>query len=152
MTIPSKWMTLPPPPPRKVDLESKIQRDSLARVNAIRGVRALRNNVGTITDHRGIPVTFGLGLGSADVVGVITFGGPNGVEDVTPALERTDVGLLAFAFGLEIKQPGRYRTRTQKAWAHAAERRGVRCGLIRSADDAEAWVRAEIARVARVLR
>ena len=63
-----------------------------------------RNNVGVLRDERGVPVRFGLGVGSADLVGGIK-------ATVLPPFGR----LLAF----EVKRPGQKSTPYQLAWARA---------------------------------
>jgi len=44
-------------------------------VGSLPDVRIFRNNVGTLLDSRGIPVSFGLAPGSADAIGIV---GPYG--------------------------------------------------------------------------
>ena len=125
---------LPPKAPRK-RVETDIVREILVGVNAIAGVRAARNNVGTIEDVRGIPVTFGLGEGSPDIVGVISFGG---VESTISSLRR--MRPFAIAFGIEVKQPKRYATPKQKAWHAVARRRGFSTCVARSDHEAVDFV------------
>lgn len=132
---------LAPKPPRK-RTETDVVYACLQAVNRIGGVRATRNNVGMIQDSRGIPVTYGLGVGSPDIVGVITFGGneaPRFLEHCPP---------IAIAFALEVKRPtedgGRSATRDQKAWALVAARRGMLVGLVRAPDEAVSYVYATI--------
>lgn len=125
---------LPPKTPRK-RVETDIVHEILAELARVRGVRAARNNVGTIEDIRGIPVSFGLGEGSTDIVGIITFGG---VESAWPGFAH--LAPIAFAFGIEVKQPGRYANRKQKTWHTVARRRGMPCGVARSREEARAFV------------
>lgn len=117
--------------PKEIDVQAAI----VSAVGRLPGVRVVRNNVGTIEDSRGIPVTFGLGEGSPDLVGVITLGGPESAIRELAHLEP-----IALAFGIEVKQPGRYATRTQRGWHHVARRRGMPVGVARSPDDAVAFV------------
>lgn len=124
---------LPPREPRKI-VESDIVRDVLVSVNRIAGVRAGRNNVGTITDSRGIPVSFGLGVGSPDIVGIISIGG---VQSAFGGERLHECMPLAFAFGLEVKQPGKYATRDQRAWHATFARRGVFSSVVRCGEEAE---------------
>ena len=118
-------IALPPRPPRK-RIERDIVREILVALNRIPDVRATRNNVGRIEDSRGVPVTFGLGEGSPDLVGVITFGGPSHP--------------FAIAFAIEVKQPGRYPTRIQRAWHKVAARRGMLTETCRDAGEAVDFV------------
>jgi hypothetical protein len=108
--------------------ETTIVQEILGAINALPNVVGARNNVGMIEDKRGIPVFFGLGEGSPDIVGIITLG-------EHPAC-------VAVAFGLEVKQPGKYATRKQRAWHAVAKRRGLRTGVVRSDREAVDAVRA----------
>lgn len=124
-------IALPPKPPKPPPTETDITICSIAAINRIPGVRAARNNVGTLRDARGIPVTYGLGDGSPDIVGVITFGGPESASMRLRAFLP-----IALAFGLEMKRPrelgGRGPERNQRAWHHVARRRGFDVGVARS--------------------
>lgn len=137
---------LPPRAPRKI-VESDILKECIDEITRMRGVRATRNNVGTLKDERGIPITFGLGEGSPDIVGLITFGG---VESTVDAIR--PFASIAVAFGLEVKQPGRYMTRSQKAWRAVATRRGMRVALVRSREEARDAVLAFRDEYARAIR
>ena len=163
-----------PPRPVREPTETDLVRSILVAVNRIRGVRAARNNVGTIEDRRGIPVTFGLGEGSPDIVGVITFGGVEtwapssscGPCDVLGADHRGPCTLtprgvspllrvqdpLAVAFALEVKKPKRYATRVQKAWHVVAKRRGLLVALVRSDVEAVDFVNGAIVELAMRIR
>jgi hypothetical protein len=66
-----------------------------------------RNNVGMLRSEDGRHVRYGLGIGSADLVGMLTAG-----------------PLRGRVFCLEIKQPGRAPTTHQRAWARAVRARG----------------------------
>lgn len=123
------------PKPERKRVETDIVHEILAELARVPGVRVARNNVGTIEDVRGIPVTFGLGEGSPDLVGILTFGG---VESTYPEL--AELAPISLAFGIEVKQPKRYATRQQKAWHLVAKRRGMPVGLARSKEDARAFV------------
>lgn len=127
------------PRPAKKRTETNLVRAVLASVGAIRGVRATRNNVGTILDVRGIPVTFGLAEGSPDVVGIVTFGG---VNTSVPSL----IGCrpIAIAFGIEVKEEGKAPKPNQRTWAAVATKRGLECTWVAgdsAAADAAEWVR-----------
>ena len=129
---------LPPRKPRKIT-ETDVTHACAAAINRRRGCRAIRNNVGCIPDKRGIPVTFGLGEGSPDLVGSITFGG---VESVLVELRALEA--VAITFALEIKKPrelgGRGAERNQRAWHAMARRRGVLVEVIRTPEEAVAFV------------
>lgn len=129
---------LPPRVPRK-RTETDVVYSCLGAINRIRGVRGSRNNVGELKDERGIPVVYGLGTGSPDIVGAITFGG---VESAVASLRALPP--LAFTFAIEVKRPredgGRGATRKQRSWMAVAERRGFLVGVARSDVEAIALV------------
>lgn len=137
---------LPPRPPKR-RTESTLTAEIIVALNRLRGVRVARNNSGRSPKPCGVcfpklcrgcaarlryPIAFGLGDGSPDVVGILSFGG---VESSLEALR--DVEALAVPFGVEVKQPGRYAERDQKAWHLVAGRRGL---LVRVERDVEAAV------------
>jgi hypothetical protein len=96
-----------------------------------------RNTVGHATEYdergRARHITYGLGPGSPDVVGVLTVEG------------------LAVWVAVECKGPKGRLSPEQARWLAAAERRGIACGVARSADDAAAILAAGAARVRRML-
>lgn len=118
--------------------EKKIKETPLVKViettlNRTAGVWAMRNNVGALEDRHGRWVTFGLGTGSPDIVGVITLAGPR-----FP---------LAVAFGLEVKTPHARNAHPevqagQEAWRGLAVRRGMLCEKVTSEAEAVAAVEA----------
>ncbi len=98
--------------------ESTIQ--ALIRKAIAKDGRAIltRNHVGFIRDAEGHGHRFGLGVGSPDLVGMLT---PSGR-----------------VFCLEIKQPGKYPTTFQKAWARACRMRGGFVATVHSVEEAMA--------------
>lgn len=122
--------------------EADVLRDVLRAFDGAADVRVWRNSVGT-TEEWGESstgaavarhITYGLGPGSPDVVGVLTVCG---------------VGVMV---GIEVKSPtGRVRPE-QAAWLAAGAARGMVTGVARSADDARAIIAAGRARVEGVLR
>ncbi len=122
--------------------EADVLRDVLRAFDGAADVRLWRNSVGTTEEWGAGPrgtvqarhITYGLGPGSPDVVGVLTVGG---------------VGVWV---GIEVKSPtGRVRPE-QAAWLAAGAARGMVTGVARSADDARAIIAAGRARVEGVLR
>lgn len=89
-------------------------------VGSLPYVRIWRNNVGTMRDSRGIPVTFGLAIGSADLIGIVA---PHG-------------RLLS----IEVKRPGGRVTPEQEHWIEIVRAFGGVAGIARSVDDAMALV------------
>lgn len=122
--------------------ERSIQAAILRALGGTADVVLWRNSVGSTDEwsddeRRGITsrrVSYGLGVGSADLVGILT------------------VGPVAVWIALEVKAP-RGRVRPEQAvWIEAAQRRGVCAAVVRSVDEARAVVDAERARVLGVLR
>lgn len=142
-------ISLPPRVPRKIT-ETDVTHACIVACNREKGVRCARNNVGQLKDERGIPVVYGLGTGSADVVGVITFGGVNSALEAFRFLTPT-----AFAFAIEIKKPkelgGRGATRPQRAWHAVARRRGMLVEVARTPDEAVFFVRGWVVEIGRRL-
>jgi hypothetical protein len=127
--------------------ETDVVKSCLSAIGKIRGVRGARNNVGCLKDERGIPVTYGLGTGSPDIVGLVTIGGVNSAVDSLRHLRPR-----AFAFAIEVKRPveegGKAPTPAQKTWAKAAGRRGCWSGLARTPDEAVRFVLSLIVSIA----
>lgn len=91
----------------------------LAALNALPGVRVARNNTGMLRDERGVPVRYGLGLGSADLVGIVV------CRYCSAHLERHgDVLEVGRAFCLEVKWPREKPTADQARWLQAVRRLG----------------------------
>lgn len=93
-------------------------------MNMVRGIlcqpgvptRVWRNNTGVLKDSRGVPVRFGLAVGSADLVGIV---GPYG-------------RFLA----IECKAPDGRLTPEQTAWLQTVRDFGGIAEVARSVDDA----------------
>jgi hypothetical protein len=83
-----------------------------------------RNNTGKLQDARGRWVTFGLGVGSPDIVG-ISSDGPGGVGRFV---------------GIEIKTETGRVSPEQAAWLGAARKAGALVGVVRSVREALALV------------
>jgi hypothetical protein len=89
-------------------------------------VRLYRNNTGTLRDQHGRPVTFGLAVGSADLIGWRTV-------TVTPEMVGTQVAVF---LSIEVKTPtGRLRPE-QRQWLEAVQAAGGIAGVARSVEDA----------------
>lgn len=142
-------IAIPPSPPRKKK-ETQISRGVLVAVNRIPGVRVSRNNNGRspipCSACRGklcracamrlaFPITFGLGDGSPDLVGLITIGGH---FSAVPALRELEP--FAVAFGIEVKQPGKDATPDQRAWHRVALARGMHVCTVTNTADAVVYV------------
>lgn len=140
---------LAPSPPRKKK-ETQISRSVLVAVNRIPGVRVSRNNNGrspipcvackvklcrACAMRLAFPITFGLGDGSPDLVGLITIGGH---ASAVPTLSELEP--FAVAFGIEVKQPGKTATPDQRAWHRVALSRGMHVCTVTNAEDGVVFV------------
>jgi hypothetical protein len=89
-------------------------------------VRLYRNNTGTLRDQHGRPVTFGLAVGSADLIGWTT-------RTITPDMVGQQ---LAVFTSIEVKTPtGRVKPEQQQ-WLDAVQAAGGIAGVARSVEDA----------------
>jgi hypothetical protein len=115
---------LPPSPSkakraRAAGNETPILRAILDAFSHLDYVNAWRNNVGKLRDDTGRLVTYGLCVGSSDIVGVVK------VECWTGA-----TGPLGRFFALEVKRPGKTPTDDQLRFLD----------VVRAAGGAAAWV------------
>ena len=95
--------------------------------------RLFRNNTGTLRDHHGRPVSFGLAKGSADLIGWTT-------RTITPEMVGSQVAVFT---SIEVKTPtGRLRPE-QRQWLAAVQAAGGIAGVARSVEDALQIVTAE---------
>lgn len=102
-------------------------------VNAVRlrfsngDVRLFRNNVGVLTDARGNHITYGLCIGSSDLIGWRTL-------TVTPDMVGTKVAVFVAAEG----KAGRHKaTKEQAAFINTVRAAGGRAGVFYTPDDVE---------------
>ena len=96
-------------------------------------VRLMRNNTGTLRDHHGRPVQFGLCKGSADLIGWTT-------RTITAEMVGQQVAVFT---SIEVKTPtGRLRPE-QRQWLAAVQAAGGIAGVARSVEDALQIVTAE---------
>lgn len=89
-----------------------------AALNKMDGVRVWRNNSGMLKDHRGVPLRYGMGNGSADLIGCVRVGG---------------VGRY---FALEVKRPGQVPTTDQYAWMATVRLLGGFACVVHSVEEA----------------
>lgn len=99
-------------------------------VGSLPDVRLWRNNSGRLIDSRGIPVSFGLAIGSADLIGIVA---PHGRM-----------------LSIEVKRPGAVNRATaeQRNWADIIAQFGGVAGIVDCVDGAMALV--EMARKPRM--
>lgn len=123
---------LPPKPARKVretDLVIAIRAD----LNKLEGVRLWRNNTGKLLDAYGRMVTYGLAIGSADLVGIVS------VEQTDP-IEQIGVSPLGRFFALEVKSARGASTAEQETWGAVVRSFGGYYAVVRSVAEARAAV------------
>jgi hypothetical protein len=119
---------IPKAPKKKT--ETDLVREILGALNRLPGVRAVRNNTGKLQDKNGRWVTYGLGVGGPDIVGVIRW----------ELIGRLESHLVSSPFGVEVKRPGKKRTNEQISWANAAKNVGMTVGVATSVAEALAIV------------
>lgn len=134
-------ISLPLRVPRKPK-ETDLVGACLLHMQRIPGVRPLRNNNGVLTDVRGVPVRYGLGNGSPDIVAGITFGG---AHSCMPEYANRDA--VMFAFGVELKMSGKKPSPDQLAWHATAAQWGMRVDAAWCVADACDQVAREIERL-----
>jgi hypothetical protein len=105
-----------------------------ARLNSILGVRVARNNVGVLEWAPGKKLRYGLGHGSADLVGIVTVS----VWFVAGAI--WTVSTFGRAFALEVKRPGVKPKPEQVAWLAAFRRLGGFAAVVHSVEEGIAAV------------
>lgn len=82
-------------------------------------VRLLRNNVGKLPDRQGRLVTYGLGIGSSDLVGV--------------SMQANGIGRFV---AIEVKLPGQKPTDTQQSFIDMVLAMGGQAGVAHSVEEA----------------
>ena len=124
---------LPPKPERTHKLESTIQTEARQVFAEEAAGLLFRNNVGKLRDEHGRVVSYGLAIGSADLIGIqcVVLRCPCCGASLPP---------LGRFVGYEVKQPGKYPTEDQQTWLRTAEAHGAVVGVVRSAEDARALV------------
>lgn len=95
--------------------------------------RLFRNNVGALMDARGRLVSYGLCVGSSDLIGWRTV-------EITPEMIGRKIAVFV---ALEGKMPGAYMTKEQQLFVEAVERAGGISGMFRSVQEADAILRGE---------
>lgn len=108
-----------------LELESDIMR-SIQLAYSRGDTRLMRNNVGVLYDKRGIPVTFGLGTGTSDLIGLKSV-------IITPDM----VGRkLAVFIGIEVKTSTGRTTDAQDLFLDMLRTMGALHGVARTVDQA----------------
>ena len=113
-----------------------------AAINALPGCRVARNNTGALRDATGRLVVFGLGVGSADLVGIVSVLGwltPDWPMHSVDGL-MTQMMTVGRALCLEVKRPGRKLEPDHVRWAKAVRGLGGFCAVVTSVAEALACV------------
>jgi hypothetical protein len=90
-----------------------------------KGWRVFRNNVGQLLDARGVPVRYGLMVGSGDLIGW---------RPVTITPDMVGQQLAQFV-SLEVKGPRGVVSEAQQRWAGMVERAGGLALVVRGAEE-----------------
>jgi len=114
------------PPPRE-PVEAEILRDVRAWLAEQPDVSIHRNNTGRLPDVNGRIVTFGLAIGSSDLIGSLTVS-----ADVMVGRTFT----IARAIAIEVKTRTGTLTEDQERFLAEKRRIGWLTGVVRSVDDA----------------
>lgn len=105
----AKTLRINPETVLMVTIQSMLSRDP--------DIVVWRNNVGVLTDRRGIPVKYGLCVGSSDLIGISSRHGR--------------------MFALEVKMPGKSPTKEQVAFMALVRKMGGFATVVTSIEDAE---------------
>lgn len=122
-------LAIPPRAARELT-ETELVHAILVAINSTGYARVWRNNVGKLADANGRVVTYGLAVGSADLIGIVQ------VRPGEPALP--DVGRF---LALEVKRPGKKATDDQMRWLKVVADMGAVAAVVTSVDEALAVVR-----------
>lgn len=119
------------PKPRKRGVETSLLSAILKRVGYMPLVRLFRNNVGTLRDARGGYVTYGLCVGSSDLIGYKT---------VTITQEMVGQQIAQFV-AIEGKTPKGQQTDRQALFLEQCKAAGAVAVCVRSVEEAEKALR-----------
>lgn len=115
------------PKPERPVLESDVLAETRSALSSLPHVLIARNNSGALKDATGRLVRYGLGDGSADLIGCVS-------------IELTDMDSAPFKVGvyvaIEMKRPGKKATEEQRAWLDIYASRGAITGVAHSAEEA----------------
>jgi hypothetical protein len=105
-----------------------------------RGVILWRNNTGKLQDARGRWVTYGIGVGGADLVGIVDVRSVDVIVECNACFAEATGAAPLFGrfFALECKVDKRKVTPEQIAWARVVRDHGGFCATVRSTEDAVA--------------
>lgn len=110
--------------------EADTMRAIQLRLSSEPETRVFRNNVGQLEDRDGRIVRYGLCNGSSDLIGWHRV-------TITPDMVGQSVAIFT---AIEVKQPGKYPTKEQRAFIDAVQHAGGIAGMARSEQEAVALV------------
>lgn len=108
-------------------------------LNRMEGVRVTRNNTGVLDRPEGGKLQYGLGVGSADVVGVVAchcVTVPRHLECLARGQAAHPTATIGRAFCLEVKWPGIKPKDDQMRWMAVVRRLGGFAAVVHSVDEA----------------
>jgi hypothetical protein len=100
--------------------EADIMR-AIMRQCSVGTCRLMRNNVGKLPDAQGRWVTYGLGVGSADLIGI--------------SMQADGIGRFVC---IEVKVPGKRATKEQQSFIDMVRKMGGLAGVAHSVNEAHA--------------
>ena len=104
-------------------------------MNKLPGVRVFRNNVGQLEWAPGKRLVYGLGVGSADLVGIVQM-----TLYLHPNSGGARVRTIGQVFALEVKRPGQKLRPDQEKWSRVVRSLGGFCCVVTSVAEAVAAV------------
>lgn len=117
-------------PARRNETQDLVHPIRLA-LNKLPGVRVVRNNTGMLEWAPEQTLRYGLGIGSADLVGIVT---------VRTCCDGCCIGTvsktLGRAFAVEVKWPDEYPTPDQRRWLASFRRFGGFACVVHSIEEA----------------
>lgn len=125
-------------PPRRNETRDLTHPIRVA-LNRLPGVKVDRNNVGSLEWAPGKMLRYGLGIGSADIVGacmceVVTV--PRHLELLARGQPAHPTRVFARYFALEVKWPGETPTEDQERWMRSKREIGAFACVVHSVDEA----------------
>ena len=118
------------------ELEADLMKRTRAALSKEPDVVIFRNNVGALRDERGVKVTYGLGVGSADLVGSLTVMADGLIERPDRTFGPVTRQRVARSLAIEVKRPGEKPTPEQVAWQEAMRRAGWVVAICTSPEEA----------------
>lgn len=128
------------PKPERPQLESGVLAKARAELSGLPHMLVARNNSGALKDATGRLVRYGLGDGSADLIGCVSVALYARIIHPFPdgsgySIESRKVRVGVYV-AIEMKRPGKTATPEQRAWLDLYASRGAITGVAHSAEEA----------------